>query len=74
MLAEVRLAKRSDEIGNEFILRLLRQDHAEQFELHRSRALLRVVDEAEIAREAKVEIPRGEIVETPVVQPCIFSV
>ena len=66
--SQVRSAKGRNEILNELILRLLLQSHAQQFELLRGLALTSIVDEAEIACKADVEVLNGELVKPAVVQ------
>ncbi len=67
-LLQIRRAKRSNKIFYELILWFLRQRHPEQFESGGNFSLTDVVDETNIASEAKVKIFDRELVKFAVVQ------
>ena len=65
---QIRSAKCGNEILDEFVLRLLFQRHAQQFEFFRRFALADIVGETKIAREANVKILDCKLVKFSVVQ------
>ena len=65
---QVRRSKCGDEILGEFVLWLLRQRHAQQFEFFRWFSLANIVDEAKIARETDLEILDRQLIKLAVVQ------
>jgi hypothetical protein len=67
-LLQVRRAKRNNKIFDELILWFLQQSHPEQFELGGNFLLKDVIDETEIASEAKVKISDRELVKPTIVQ------
>jgi len=66
--SQVRGAKRSDEIPDEFLLWLLRQRDSKQLKLCLGRALANGVGETEIARETNVIACERKLIKLPIVQ------
>src|ERR1700690_3107196 len=67
-LLQVRRTKRSDKISDKLILWFLRQRHPEQFASGGNFPLTDVIDETNIASEAKVKIFDRELVKLAVIQ------
>jgi len=61
-------AKRSNEILDEFVLRLLLQRHAEQFKFHWRLSLTNIVGETKVAGETDIEVLDRKLVKLAVVQ------
>ncbi|MEI9962833.1 MAG: hypothetical protein WDM76_17465 [Limisphaerales bacterium] len=66
-LVQIHRAKCRNEILDEFVLRLLLQRHAQQFEFLRRFALTNIIGEAKIARETDLEVLDRKLVKLPVV-------
>ena len=65
---QIRRAKCGHEVFDEFILRLLRQCYAQQFELFRRFALTNIMSETKIPREADFKVLDRKFVKPPIVE------